>query len=284
MFTAIVMGLAVVEITKFFIDHNITIKMPAAVPPNVASPFKILTPMAFNVILFMALNMICKNLTGAGLTNVLFAVIQPLLSATDSLPSILLLTFISQSFWFFGIHGDNMIGAIVNPITTMNITLNLEAYNAGLPMEKIFAGQFSGVWGVWTPMIALLVTMLIFAKSEHLRKISHLAPLSTAFNINEPLLFGVPTVLNVMLYIPNIICTLFNLTAAYLLTYVGLIGKTYIVLPWTTPAPIAAFLSTMDWKALALWVALFVIDIMIWAPFIKSYDKQCLKQQEELVD
>lgn len=279
MFTAIIVALLTVEITNVFVSRNITIKMPASVPPNVASPFKILIPMAINVVGFILLNTLCTSLTGDGLANLLTNLLQPLLSATESLPSILILLLISQLFWFFGIHGDNMVGAVVTPIITMNVALNLEAYNAGQPMTHIFAGQFNGVWGGWCTYIALLIAMMLVGKSQQIKALCKLAPLSTAFNINEPLVFGVPTVLNVFTLIPTLVCTVINICVAYGATYFGLIGKTYLVLPWTTPAPLAAFLSTMDWKALVLWIILCAIDVLIIIPFMRNYDKQLLAEE-----
>lgn len=279
MFTAIIVALLTVEITNVFVSRNITIKMPASVPPNVASPFKILIPMAINVVGFILLNTLCTSLTGDGLANLLTNLLQPLLSATESLPSILILLLISQLFWFFGIHGDNMVGAVVTPIITMNVALNLEAYNAGQPMTHIFAGQFNGVWGGRCTYIALLIAMILVGKSQQIKALCKLAPLSTAFNINEPLVFGVPTVLNVFTLIPTLVCTVINICVAYGATYFGLIGKTYLVLPWTTPAPLAAFLSTMDWKALVLWIILCAIDVLIIIPFMRNYDKQLLAEE-----
>lgn len=281
MFTAIIVAIIVVEITHFCVAKNVTIKMPASVPPNVASPFKVLIPMAINVIGFILLNVFCTNMTGGGLCELLTNLLQPLFSATESLPSILFLLLVSQLFWFFGIHGDNMVGAVVTPICTMNIALNLEAYNAGQPMTHIFAGQFNGVWGPWCTYIALLIAMILVAKSQQLRALCKLAPLSTAFNINEPLVFGVPTVLNVFTLIPTFICTILNICIAYGFTYFGIIGKTYLVLPWTTPAPLAAFLSTMDWKAPVLWFALCALDVLIIIPFLKNYDKQLLAEEKK---
>lgn len=161
----------------------------------------------------------------------------------------------------------------------MNVALNLEAYNAGQPMTHIFAGQFNGVWGGWCTYIALLIAMILVGKSQQIKALCKLAPLSTAFNINEPLVFGVPTVLNVFTLIPTLVCTVINICVAYGATYFGLIGKTYLVLPWTTPAPLAAFLSTMDWKALVLWIILCAIDVLIIIPFMRNYDKQLLAEE-----
>jgi len=280
MFTAIIIAIVVVEITHLFIKNDITIKLPASVPPNVASPFKVLIPMAVNVVGFLLLNVLCTNLTGGGICDLLMNLIQPLFSASESLPSILFLLLVSLTFWFFGIHGDNMVNAVVAPITTMGVALNLEAYQAGKPMTHIFAGQFNGVWGTWLCYIALLIAMILVCKSQQLRSLCKLAPLSTAFNINEPLVFGVPTVLNIFTFIPTMICTILNISVAYAFTYFNIIGKTYLVLPWTTPAPLAAFLSTMDVKALILWCVLLVIDVLILIPFIKNYDKQLLMEEK----
>lgn len=280
MFTAIIIAILTVEISHVFFKYNITIKMPASVPPNVASPFKILIPMIFNIVGLILLNLLCIHLSGDTLCNLLLHLLQPLLSASESLPSILLLLLLSQCFWFFGIHGDNMIGAVLTPITTSNIALNLEAYNAGQEMTHIFAGSFNGIWAGWTMQWAMLIAMLIIAKSQHLKKLSHLAPVSTLFNINEPLVFGTPTVLNSMIIIPQLAILIFNITVAYIFTYFNIIGKCFMVLPWTTPVPIAAFLTTMDIKALFLWIGLLIIDIFIMLPFIKMYDKSLIEDEK----
>lgn len=282
MFTAIIVAIIVVEITNLFIKNDITIKMPSSVPPNVAAPFRVLIPMAVNVIGFILLNVLCKNVVGGGICELLTKVLSPLFSATDSLPSILFLLVVSQLFWFFGIHGDNMVGGVVTPIITMNVALNLEAYNAGEPMTYIFAGQFNGVWGGWMASWAILIAMILVCKSQQLKSLSKLAPLSTLFNINEPLVFGIPEVLNVFMIIPMLLCTVLNVTIAYFATYFHIIGNTYIVLPWTTPAPLAAFLSTMDWRALVLWIVIMVIDIIIVIPFMKQYDNQLLKEENDM--
>lgn len=280
MFTAILVAIIVVEITNVCVKNNVTIKMPASVPPNVASPFKVLIPMAINVIGFIVLNLLCINFTGGGLCDLLTNVLQPLLSASESLPSILFLLLLSLLFWFFGIHGDNMVGAVVTPIVTMNVALNLEAYQAHQEMTHIFAGQFNGVWGGWLTYTALLIAMVLVTKSKQMRALCKLAPLSTAFNINEPLVFGVPTVLNVFILIPTLICTIMNITVAYACTYFNIIGKSYLVLPWTTPAPLNAFLSTMDWKAPVLWFILCALNVCIIIPFVKNYDKSLLLEEQ----
>lgn len=276
MFSAIIIAIIVVEINNIFITKNIKIKMPDSVPPMVSGPFEVLISLTFNILIFIGLNVVCTNITGSGLTQLIFKILQPLLSATDSLPSILLITIFSLLLWFFGIHGDNATSPIVTPIITMNVALNLEAYQAGNPMPHIFAGQLQGVWATWLIYSSLLVTMIIVAKSAQLRSLIKIAPLSTLFNVNEPLIFGVPTVLNIYTFIPSVICCFIDITVVYITSSIGLIGKTYLLIPWTTPAPLAAFLSTMDWKAPILWLALMAVNIIIFIPFIKKYDLSLL--------
>ena len=175
-----------------------------------------------------------------------------------------------------------MINPIVTPIITANIALNMEAYNSGAEMTHIFAGQFHVYWSGWVTGWAILIAMFIVAKSEQLRTICKLAPLSTLFNINEPLVFGIPTVLNIFMLIPMLICIFLNISVAYFLTYIGFLGKPYILLPGTTPAPLAAFLSTMDWKAPIVWFILCAINVIILIPFIKKHDQQLLKQEKSI--
>lgn len=281
MFGGMVISILVVEINRFFIKKNIVIKMPATVPPNVAAPFNVLLPMAFNIILFLILNTICNALTGDGLTNLVFAIFQPLMRATGSLPSILLINFLMTTFWFFGIHGANMVGVVTTPITTAALAANLEAYTAGTELPYIFAGSVNSVFGNWITYTSMLVVIFTLCKSSTLKTVAKVAIVPSCFNINEPSIFGIPTVLNVYTYIPMLICSFVNFSSYYLLASAGILGRFFVTLPFTVPGPLAAFLATMDVKTILLWFVLFVVDYFILMPFIRTYDKQMLDQEKE---
>ena len=94
------------------------------------------------------------------------------------------------------------------------------------------------------------------------------------FNINEPLVFGVPTVLNILTFIPSIICVIMNVAIAYGATYFDFMSRTCMSVPWTLPAPLYAFLSTLDYRAILVWILIFVLDVLVFIPFMRSYDKQ----------
>lgn len=279
MFAAILIALGVSEITHQCMKHNLVIKMPASVPPNVAAPFNVLIPSVINVLLFMGLDALCASLSGAGLCGLIYTLIQPLLSATGSLPSIILINVLMTTFWFFGIHGGNMMGIVTTPITTMGLTLNAEAYAAGKELPCFFAGAVNTVYGGWISYFAIVLAIIFFAKSQQLRSITKIAAVPSFFNINEPLIFGLPTVLNPYTFIIFILANNINLTIAYFLTEAGFLGKFFITLPFTVPAPLQAWLASMDPKGILVWACLLVMDVFIALPFIKAYDKQLINEE-----
>lgn len=282
MFTAIIIALLSIEINHFMIEKNIKIKMPAGVPPMVAGPFEVLLPMVVNILVFIGLNQLCIVLTNNGLTNFVFTIFSPLISATASLPSMLIIVLLTVVFWFFGIHGDNMVSAITTPIFTGNLVANLDAYNAGKEIPNIIAGNFTFIFGLAIVYLAILFNLNFVCKNKRLRSLGKLAIPSSLFNINEPLVFGVPTVLNILTFIPSLICVAIDLTGAYLATSVGFMAKTCMSVPWTLPAPLYAFISTMDYKAIIVWVILFIINVIIFVPFMKSYDKQMNLEEQNI--
>lgn len=281
MFGGMMMAILVVEINHFFMEKNIVIKLPASVPPNVAAPFNMLLPMVFSVIVFSILNNLCNSLTGNGLTALVFSIFQPLMRATGSLPSILIINFLMTTFWFFGIHGANMVGVVTTPITTAAVAANMEAYMAGKELPYIFAGAVNSVFGNWITYTSMLIVIFTACKSSQLKSVARVAIVPSCFNINEPSIFGLPTVLNVYTYIPMLMCSFINFSSYYLLASAGIIGKFYVTLPFTVPGPLAAFLATTDIKATLLWFVLFAVDYVVLSPFIRTYDKQLLKAESE---
>ncbi len=280
MFGALAIAILVVEVNRFFIKKNIRIKMPEQVPPNVAGPFNVLISLIFSVVVFSLLNALCTSLTGDGLTGLIYTIFTPLISATGSLPSVLLLKWIALTFWFFGIHGDNMVSAVTTPIITAGLAANMEAYIAGEELQYIYAGYVGNIFGGWITYSAMLIVIFTTCKSAQLKSVAKVGFVPSCFNINETSVFGIPTVLNVYAYIPSLITGFLNYAAFHLLAEAGLVGKFFVTLPFTVPGPLAAFLGSMDVRNVILWVVLFVVNYFILLPFMKAYDKQLLKQQE----
>lgn len=284
MFGALLVALIVVEINRLFIQHNLTIKLPDQVPPNVSAPFLVLFPLIIEIIGFTLLNTLITSITGAGFTSLAMSIFQPLLSASGSLPSLLLLSTISTLFWFFGIHGDNMISPITSPIMTAGLAANLEAYAAGTPSSQlpyIFAGNMLAIYSGWILYHTFMLNMKLNCKSAQLTSLVKISFVPSMFNINEPNVFGMPTVLNVYTLIPSIISNIIGISAYYFLCQAHMLGRAFVNLPFTTPVMIQAFLSTMDWRNALFVAVLFVVYFFIGMPFIKAYDNQLLKQEAE---
>lgn len=283
MFMSIVIAMIVVEVNRFFLENNITIKLPDAVPPNVSAPFTILIPTIINAVLFTLLNLFSIQMTGSGLINLIYTILQPLISAGDGLPFILFAAILSIVFWFFGIHGGNMT-AVFSPIVTMNLALNSAAYANNTELPKIWVGNYIMVFGDQVGYMAMIIAIFIACRSARLKSVSKVAVLPAVFQITEPLTFGLPTVLNVVTVIPIIICTVINLTTSYLLMSSGIIGKFFVALPFTVPGPLNALLSTMDFKAMILWFILLALNILIMIPFMKVYDKQVIAEEKAEIE
>ena len=281
MFSAMLVAILVVEVNRFFQKKNIVIKLPDSVPPNVAAPFNVLLPLVFNVIVFLLVDKLLINLTGAGIAKLVYTIFQPFMRATGSLPSVLLINLLMTTFWFFGIHGANMLSVVTSPITTAALAANAEAMVAGEQLPYIYAGAMNSVFGNWITYTAMLVVIFIFGKSNQTRSVAKVAIVPSCFNINEPSIFGLPTVLNVYTYIPMIICSFVNCSTYYLLAAANVLGRFYVTLPFTVPGPLQAFLATGDVKTIVLWFILFVVDMFILYPFITTYDKQLAKQEAE---
>ncbi len=281
MFSAMVVGLIVVEINRAFTKHNITIKLPDSVPPNVAAPFNALLPGVASVVAFILLDSIIKSTTGAGLASLVYTIFQPLMRAGTSLPAWWILNILSTVFWWFGIHGGNMVGVVLTPITTAGLAANAEAVAAGQEAQYILAGSVNGIFGNWITYLAMNIVILLFAKSKQARAVSKVAIVPSMFNINEPSIFGLPTVLNVYTLIPMLIGTVVNSSIYWFAATSHLCGKFYITLPFTVPGPLACWLGTGDIRTSVVWLIVFAIDILIIAPFILTYDKQLLKAEKE---
>ena len=280
LFYAIIVAFVVVEVTRFLLAKNIKIKLPEQVPPMVAAPFEALIPAVALTVGFILLNVVCVDATGDSLARLVYTILIPLMTAGSSLPSAIIMSILLSLLWFFGIHGNNVLGAVLTPLTTANLALNAEFYINGTGKAIPLAGGFMTLFGNWMSYPAMVLVLFLVAKSAHLRSIRKVAVVPDQFNINEPLTFGVPVVMNVLIALPLMLANIVTVTIAYLVMNAGLVNAPYIPVPWTTPGILNLFLSTGDIRSVMLWIILFVLDIIILLPFIKAYDNQLLAKEK----
>jgi PTS system cellobiose-specific IIC component len=278
LFTAILVALITVRVQKFFNDRNFVIKLPQSVPPVVYESFVSLTPMVFLVLMFWVIRFVC----GIDINHYVQTAFGPVVFALNTLPGILVYALLVTLLWSVGINGDNAVDAIVAPIFLQFLAANVEAMTAGQPLPYITAYGFFTVFvnvGGTGATIALALLMLN-SKEPGYRKVSRMSLPTQIFQINEPIFFGFPIVLNPVFMVPYILSALTLTASTYLLMHFGVLTKPFVNVPWTTPPIIGHYLVTGgDWKA-AVWGALsIVIAMVIYYPFAKAAERQRLKAE-----
>ncbi|MCU6603575.1 PTS sugar transporter subunit IIC [Peribacillus frigoritolerans] len=279
LFVGMLVSIFAVEILRFCKTKNITIKMPDSVPTSVARSFEALIPVSI-VLLVMTLITV---VFAVDLHSLVDKAVAPLISAGDTLPGVLIPVFLITFFWSFGIHGVSVVGAVARPVWEVYLGNNSAAVAAGKAIPHIAPETFFQ-WFIWIggsgATLGLVIAMLLTAKSSYSKAMGKATIVPSIFNINEPVIFGMPIVLNPVLIIPFIITPLIGATLAYIATSIGLVNPTYVMVPWTLPAPIGAYLSTGgDWRAIVLVMVNLTISVLIYLPFFKMYDKKLLAQE-----
>ncbi|QTF06493.1 PTS sugar transporter subunit IIC [Brenneria izadpanahii] len=283
-FTAILVALYATELMHFLQKHNIGIRLPEQVPPKIRQSFDLLIPILAIFLTLFPLSLFIQSQFGMLLPQAIMAIFAPIISASDSLPAILIAVLLCHLLWFAGIHGAVIVGGILQAFWLTNLGLNQQALNAGAPITQIFIEPF------WQFFIVVggsgstmgLVFLYLRSRSAHLRSIGKLAVVPSMFNINEPVIFGSPVVMNPLLFIPFITAPLVNAVIAYVATRTSLVNHVVSLAPWTTPAPIGAAWSTgWDWRAIVLVGVLIVVSAVIYYPFFKMYERQLLAQEKE---
>ncbi|WP_047382103.1 PTS cellobiose transporter subunit IIC [Cetobacterium sp. ZWU0022] len=282
LFTAILGTIIAIEIFRVLVQKKFVIKLPDSVPPAIAKSFELLIPIVVVTFLYHTVNILVMKNLEVMVPEVILKTFAPLLNMSDSLLSLIILLVIIHLFWFAGLHGTNIVVAIVNSITLSNLATNQAALQAGETIPKIFAGGFVDSFifmgGVGTTLGLTLA--MIRSNNTHIKSIGKLSLLPAIFNINEPIMFGTPIVMNPLLFIPFITVPIINGTIAWFATKYGLVSKIVTLVPWTTPGPLAALLATnFDISAAILSLALILLSYFIYTPFLKIYTNS-LKEGE----
>ena len=289
MILAMLAGLVVGWSYSWFMKKDIRIKLPEQVPANVSDSFGALVP-AF-VITFVAMLIYALSVLTTDQTPIewIYTLIQtPLQHATDGPLGVFLIAFLPVFIWWFGVHGATVIGGIMTPLLLANNADNLKLFQEGnLSLDhgahivtQAFMDQFITVTGSGMTF-GFVIFMIYRARSVQMKTIGKLTLAPAFFNINEPVLFGMPIVLNPILAFPFLIAPLVSGFGTYAAIALGIIPPfNGIFVPWTTP-PILSGLIVGGWQG-AAWQALmiFVTGAIYW-PFAKKYDAILVQQEKE---
>lgn len=284
LFVGMIMAFISVKIYALCLKKNVVIRMPESVPSNVQKAFSAMVPIFFVLCLGFVIRFGVIFLGYPSFHELIQQILAlPLKQLGGSLGGVLVSVFLMSLLWSVGIHGSAIVTGVMNPIWLSIQAENLAATEAGQEVVNIVTKTFVdfvkiGGTGFTLP---LLLMFLFIAKSKQLRSLGKVAFVPGLFNINEPIIFGAPIVMNPILIIPFVLAPV----AATLITYFSMAWgfvpyPTGVALPWSMPGILAGFLITNSVQGAILQVVLIVVAGIIYYPFFKAYDNRLY--QEEL--
>lgn len=269
--------------------NHIGIKMPAAVPGGVARAFEALTP---GVILFTTAAVVfglCHFIGNTTLPELIFAVIQtPLQGLSDTIVGGTVFSMLMTVLFWAGIHGPNVVGGILNPLMIANSLDNQKILDAGMsllgnPDAHILTIQITDTLmkpGGCGATFGLLIASYLVARSQQMKTITRLGTVPGLFNINEPIIFGLPIVFNPYMLVPFCLAQLAVMLISYGAIVIGFMAPfSAIQVPWTTPPIIAGFLMN-GWQGAVVQIAGLAAATAIYFPFVKAQDKAFYKEEQ----
>ena len=285
LFVAMICTILTVESYHWIKEGGWVIKMPDSVPPAVSRSFSSLIPAAIILTVVFLIKVIFEYTPYATVFDLIYQCLQQPLSALgNSLPSQMISEGLIGLFWCFGVHGDNVVSAIMGPIWRGLSAENLALVQAGKEPINIICQQFRDVYliaGGTGATLSLLVSIWFGAKSPELKTVAKLSGPAAIFNINEPVIFGIPIVLNPIMMIPFVIVPIVLCVTTYLAMSLGLVPLLQgIEIPWTTPVFISGWIAG-GWNALILQIVNFAVATAIYFPFVKVLDRDLLKNAKK---
>jgi PTS system cellobiose-specific IIC component len=287
LFTGMSIGVLSVEIFCWLSKKEaLKIKMPETVPPGVARAFEVLVPAFITLTVISLIGLVANQFTASDgsmlyLNDVIMQFMEPVVNVGASLPGVLIIILLEMLFWLVGIHGSNMMSAVISTLFTPLGMANMEAYANGETPKYIFTQQYLTMFaeiGGSGCTIGLVFAIFMFSKRADNRAVATLSIVPGLFNINETVTFGIPMVLNPILGIPFVFAPLVLLIMGYILTVIGFCPKTIAIPPWTTPPVLFGFLAPGSIMGAISQAIAVVASVVLFLPFLIAYERQQNKE------
>lgn len=288
LFLALIVCIVTEAIYAGCIKHNLTIKMPESVPAFVSQQFAAVIPAVICVVLSLVVRGIVINTPWENVSTMIYSILQaPLTNLGTSFVGTIVCTILNSLIWMFGIHGTNVIMTVWTPLWQAARAANLEVFmtSAEAIRPYIVTDSFGDMVIFLTGTgltLPLVIEMIFMCKSERIKAVGKTALIPGIFNVNEPVIFGLPIVLNPIMLIPFVLSPVVCVSIAYFVMKVGIVPRpTGVPVPWTLPAPFGGFLLTNSWTGGALQIVLLLVSGVIYYPFIKVLDRKYTKEEQE---
>lgn len=287
LFLGILTAFVSVELYRFFVNKKWTIKMPPGVPDAVSKSFSALIPISLTLTIFLVVRIIFSYTPFGTVQEFIYTVIQqPLTALGSGLPATIIAVMLIQVFWFFGLHGQIIVNSVFDPIWYALNDQNLQAFMAGTELPNVVTKQFIDTFlvGMGGSGMTLAVVILIFiiGRSRQIKELGKLGIAPGIFNVNEPIIFGLPIIMNPLVIIPWILAPVVVAIITYFAMSIGFVPKPAgIIVPWTTPIFISGFLATGNaWQGAVLQLVNLIVVMLIWWPFLKVMDKNYYEKEK----
>ncbi len=283
-FTAMIIGFIATMIYVKLMLKDITIKLPDSVPPAVSKAFASIIPATVALyvvaIFYWLFSLIVPDMTFLQWLQKTIAL--PLLGLSQGFGAVILVTLFVQLFWFFGIHGPNVLAPILEGVFGVAQLENVNLFQKG-GADLVLAEGYKWVRGSFDAYawfggsggtIILILAILLFSKRKDYLAVGKLSVGPGIFNINEPIMFGLPIVLNPIMFIPFLLAPVVSVSIGYFATILGLVNPVSQQVAWVTPPFLMSFLATgADWRAPIVTLVAMIVSFLIWVPFVISANK-----------
>lgn len=278
-FISIIMGILAVQVYRFCVNRNLTIKMPEGVPAGVSRSFASLIPLVLVAFLVITIVSVLGFL-GTDIHALLSAPFGFVKYLTGSWLGMVIILLLIHLLWIVGVHGTAIIkNSFINPILLVALTENING------SHNIFAGDFINMWvflGGAGGTLGLALLMNFAAQSKQLKILGHTAIIPAIFNINEPIIFGAPIVYNPYLIIPFLVNPIVSASLAYFAIKIGIVGVVNTAIAWVLPVGVGAWLGTGgNIPAVILAFINLALSIVIYYPFFRMYDQKLLAEEKD---
>ncbi|WP_244275451.1 PTS cellobiose transporter subunit IIC [Oceanobacillus kimchii] len=287
MFLGIFTAFISAEFYRYFVKKDWMIKMPAGVPSAVAKSFSALIPIALTLTVFLVIRIAVSFTPFDTVQNFIYTIIQePLTQLGSGLPATIVAVLLIQLFWFFGLHGQIIVNSVFDPIWYTLNEQNLAAFQSGIELPNIITKQFIDSFlvgmGGSGMTLAVVILIILIGRSRQLKELGKLGGPPGIFNVNEPIIFGLPIIMNPLVLIPWLIAPVVVTIITYISMSIGIVPKPAgIIVPWTTPPLLSGFLATGNaWQGAVLQAVNLLIVMGIWWPFLKILDKNYYENEK----
>lgn len=282
LFTSIVSAILSVEISRLLIEHNVIIKLPESVPEMVGESFRTLIPLVLNVIVAVAIANLSLSVGGQVFPALIMSLLAPAISTMDTLPALLMVIFFTQLLWFFDLHGPSITSAVWAPFAIAYGAENIANFGSGAPVTHIFTfGLYYNILQVTGSGLTLgLVFLMMKSKSKAFSSMGKVALVPSLFGINEPVIFGLPIILNPYMLIPFVFGPLVITALTYFVMNAGFVGMPIANPPGFLPPGVGAFLMTLDWRCVIFVFICLIIMTIFYLPFFKTMEAEEIKKEQ----